>query len=63
MKSADVRKFIRSDQVNVEGFRTLNPQEQANIINTAFLAPLDEYKLLKPLDHLPLELANLHGGH
>ena len=52
MKSADVNL---SDQINVEGFRTLNPQEQANIINTAFLAPLDEYKLLEPLDHLPLE--------
>ena len=52
MKSADVNL---SDQINVEGFRTLNPQEQANIINTAFLAPLDEYKLSEPLDHLPLE--------
>ena len=52
MKSADVNL---SDQINVEGFRTLNPLEQANIINTAFLAPLDEYKLSEPLDHLPLE--------
>ena len=52
MKSADVNL---SHQINVEGFRTLNPQEQANIINTVFLAPLDEYKLLEPLDHLPLE--------
>ena len=51
MKSAGVNL---SDQINVEGFRTLNPQEQANIINTAFLAPLDKYKLLEPLDHLPL---------
>ena len=33
MKSADVNL---SDQINVEGFRTLNPQEQADIINTAF---------------------------
>ena len=52
MKSADVNL---SDRINVEGFRTLNPQEQANIINTAFLAPLDEYRLLESLDHLPLE--------
>ena len=52
MKSADVNL---SDRINVEGFRTFNPQEQANIINTAFLAPLDEYRLLEPLDHLPLE--------
>ena len=52
MKSADVNL---SDQISVEGFRSFNPQEQANIINTAILAPLDEYKLLEPLDHLPLE--------
>ena len=59
MKSADVNL---SDQINVEGFRTLNPQEQANIINTAFLAPSDEYRLLELLEHLPL-LTNLPGGH
>ena len=43
-----------SDQINIEGFRNLNPQEETNIVNAAFLAPLDEYKLLEPLDHLPL---------
>ena len=52
MKTADVNL---SHQINVEGFTTLNPQEQANIINTTFLAPLDEYRLLESLDHLPLE--------
>ena len=52
MKPADVNL---SDQINVEGLKTLNPQEQANIINTAFLTPLDEYRFLEPLDHLPLE--------
>jgi len=52
MKSADVNL---PDQINVEGFKTLNPQEQDNIINTAFLAPLDEHRLSEPLDHLPLE--------
>ena len=52
MKSAHLNL---SDQINVEEFGTLNPQEQANIVNTAFPAPLDEYKLLEPLDHLLLE--------
>ena len=32
-----------SNQISVEGFRTLNPHEQAKIINTAFLAPFDAY--------------------
>ena len=47
MKSAHLNL---SDQINVEEFRRLNPQEQANIINTAFLVPLKE-----SLDHILLE--------
>ena len=51
IKSTDVNL---SDQINVEGFTTLNPQEQANSINNAFLAPLDDYRLSEPLENLPL---------
>ena len=49
MKTVDVNL---SDQISVAGFRSLNPQEQANIINTAFLAPFDDY-----LDYLTIIVA------
>ena len=44
-----------SHQINVEGFMNLPPHEQANTINTAFLAPLAEYRISEPLERLPLE--------
>ena len=44
-----------SHQINVEGFTNLPPHEQANTINTAFLAPLAEYRISEPLERLPLE--------
>jgi hypothetical protein len=44
-----------SHQINVEGFTNLPPQEQAKTINTAFLAPLAEYRISEPLERLPLD--------
>ena len=42
-------------QINVEHFSDLPQEEQANTINSAFLEPLEEYKLAAPLERLPLE--------
>jgi hypothetical protein len=39
-----------SHQINVEGFTNLPPYEQANTINSAFLAPLAEYRISEPLN-------------
>ena len=40
MKSADVNL---SDQINIEGFRTHNPQEQANISKACFSSTYNIY--------------------
>ena len=42
-------------QMNVEGIEDLSMLELANAINTAFLEPLEEYRLPCPPLRLPLE--------
>ena len=41
--------------INVEQFSSLSGPDQANAINSAFLEPLEVYKLHKPLARIPLE--------
>ena len=41
--------------INVEQFSSFSGQDQANAINSAFLEPLEVYKLHKLLAHIPLE--------
>ena len=47
------RDFI--SQINVGQFSDLSKPEQANAINSAFLEPLDQYRLQEPLTRFPLE--------
>ena len=41
--------------INIEQFSSLSGPDQANAINSAFLEPLQVYKLHEPLAHFPLE--------
>ena len=41
--------------INVEQFSSLSGPDQANAINSAFLEPLEVYKLHEPLARIPLE--------
>ena len=43
------------DLINIEQFSSLSGPDQANAINSAFLEPLEVYKLHKPLARIPLE--------
>ena len=42
-------------QTDVEEFSNLSQKDQANAINCALLAPLEEYRLTSPLERLPME--------
>ena len=42
-------------QINIENFSDFSNQDQANTINSAFLEPLEEYRLQTSLASLPLE--------
>ena len=41
--------------IKIEQFSSLSGPDQANAINSAFLEPLQVYKLHEPLTHFPLE--------
>ncbi|XP_046863517.1 uncharacterized protein LOC124457285 [Xenia sp. Carnegie-2017] len=43
------------NQIDIDGFSELSPKVQADLINAAFLDPLDEYKLTSPLEYHHLE--------
>ena len=43
------------NQIDIEHFSNLTLQEQVNSINAAFLSPLEEYRMLTPLERHPLE--------
>ena len=42
-------------QINIDELESLLPQAKANKINTAFLEPLEQYRLPSPLSPMPLE--------
>ena len=42
-------------QINIENFSNFSNQHQANTINSAFLEPLEEYRLQTSLASQPLE--------
>ena len=42
-------------QINVDHFSDLSKVKQANFVNSAFLEPLEKYKLPAPLESLPTE--------
>ena len=48
-------KANSGDLTNLINFSDLSQLEQANAINSAFLVPLEAYKLSAPLKRLPLE--------
>ena len=52
MKSTNVNVI---NQIDIEDFSNLTLQEQVNSINAAFLSPLEEYRMLTPLERHPLE--------
>ena len=52
MKSTSVNVI---NQIDIEDFSNLTLQEQVNSINAAFLSPLEEYRMLTPLERRPLE--------
>ena len=52
MKSTNVNVI---NQIDIEDFSNLTLQEQVNFINAAFLSPLEEYRILTPLERHPLE--------
>ena len=43
-------------QINVDHFSDLSQVKQANFVNSAFLEPLEKYKLPAPLESLPTEV-------
>ena len=47
MKSTNVNVFNQKD---IEDFSNLTLQEKVNSINAAFLSPLEEYRMLTPLE-------------
>ena len=52
MKSTNVNVI---NQIDIKDFSNLTLQEQVNSINAAFLSPLEEYRMLTPLERHPLE--------
>ena len=48
------------NHIHAEGAEELSPQELANAINDAFLEPMEEYSLPRPLAQIPLEEDSAH---
>ena len=48
------------NHIHAVGAEELSPQELANAINEAFLEPMEEYRLPRPLAQLPLEEDSAH---
>ena len=52
---AKTKNGVLCNQINVDHFSDLFQVEQANFVNSAFLEPLEKYKLPAPLESLPTE--------
>ena len=44
-----------TSHIHIEGIKDMSYEELANVINQAFLEPLDEYRLTQPLTKLPVD--------
>ena len=55
LSGAKSRNGDQLNLINIEQFSSLSGPDQANVIYSAFLEPLQVYKLHEPLVHFPLE--------